>query len=239
MTQLTKKESMTSLELLKEINIFREKEGKETEMQHKTLLGIIRDEFEEEISQQELLLSNYYSRGKEFPMFILTLAQSKQVLSRESKYVRKAVIKYIENLEQQLQKPLSVEEMIIKQAESMMQVKNDIQRLENKFDTVVTLESGKQRKIQLAVSKRVYERYDIIEKEEIEKWYQTYGDYEEEQINGLNTEFTKEIVRKLYSNIYRDIKRKFGVASYKDIKVVEYEKALEFIENWIEDKEVI
>ena len=92
MTQLTKKESMTSLELLKEINIFREKEGKEIEMQHKTLLGIIRDEFEEEISQQELLPSNYYSRGKEFPMFILTLAQAKQVLSRESKFVRKAVI---------------------------------------------------------------------------------------------------------------------------------------------------
>ena len=239
MTQLVKKESMTSLELLKEINIFREKEGKETEMQHKTLLGIIRDEFEEEISQQELLLSNYYSRGKEYPMHILTFGQAKQVLVRESKYVRKAVIQYIENLEQQLQKPLSIEEMIIKQAESMMQVKNDIQRLESKFDTVVTLESGKQRKIQLAVSKRVYERYDIIEKEEIEKWYQTYGDYEEEQINGLNTEFTKEIVRKLYSNIYRDLKRKFGVASYKDIKVVEYEKALNFIENWIEDKEVI
>ena len=239
MTQLVKKESMTSLELLKEINIFREKEGKETEMQHKTLLGIIRDEFEEEISQQELLLSNYYSRGKEYPMHILTFGQAKQVLVRESKYVRKAVIQYIENLEQQLQKPLSIEEMIIKQAESMIQVKNDIQRLESKFDTVVTLESGKQRKIQLAVSKRVYERYDIIEKEEIEKWYQTYGDYEEEQINGLNTEFTKEIVRKLYSNIYRDLKRKFGVASYKDIKVVEYEKALNFIENWIEDKEVI
>ena len=55
----------------------------------------------------------------------------------------------------------------------------------------------------------------------------------------LNTEFTKEIVRKLFTGIYRDIKRKFGVASYKDIKVVEYEKALSFIENWIEDKEVI
>ena len=40
-------------------------------------------------------------------------------------------------------------------------------------------------------------------------------------------------------SIYRDIKRKFGVASYKDIKVVEYEKALEFISKWIEDKEVI
>ena len=213
--QLTKKESITSLELLKEINIFREKEGKETEMQHKTLLGIIRDEFEEEISQQELLLSNYYSRGKEFPMFILTLAQAKQVLSRESKFVRKAVIKYIENLEQQLQKPLSVEEMIIKQAESMMQVKNDIQRLENKFDTVVTLESGKQRIIQLRVSKKVY---NIM------------SEYLGENVMEYNIK-----QRKLFSSIYRDIKRKFGVASYKDIKVVEYEKALSFIENWIED----
>ena len=213
MTQLTKKESMTSLELLKEINIFREKEGKETEMQHKTLLGIIRDEFEEEISQQELLLSNYYSRGKEFPMFILTLAQAKQVLSRESKFVRKAVIQYIENLEQQLQKHLSVEEMIIKQAESMIQVKNDIQRLENKFDTVVTLESGKQRIIQLRVSKKVY---NIM------------SEYLGENVMEYNIK-----QRKLFSSIYRDLKRKFGVASYKDIKVVEYEEALVFIREWV------
>jgi hypothetical protein len=221
MTQLTKKESMTSLELLKEINIFREKEGKETEMQHKTLLVIIRDEFEEEISQQELLLSNYYSRGKEFPMFILTLAQSKQVLSRESKFVRKAVLKYIENLEQKLQKSLSVEETIIKQAESMMQVKNDIQRLENKFDTVVTLESGKQRKIQIEIASRVYKLLP-------------------EPQPDLDNKTVKEITRRIFSNIHRDIKRKFGVASYKDIKVVEYEKAIDFINSWIEDsKEVI
>ena len=217
--QLTKKESMTSLELLKEINIFREKEGKETEMQHKTLLGIIRDEFEEEISQQELLPSNYYSRGKEFPMFILTLAQAKQVLSRESKFVRKAVIKYIENLEQQLQKPLSVEEMIIKQAESMIEVKNKIEMLENKFDTVVTLDSGKQRIIQLRVSKKVY---NIM------------SEYLGENVMEYNIK-----QRKLFSSIYRDIKRKFGVASYKDIKGVEYEKALSFIDNWLEDREVV
>ena len=159
MTKLVKKESITSLELLKEINIFREKEGKETEMQHKTLLGIIRDEFEEEISQQELLLSNYYSRGKEFPMFILTLAQSKQVLSRESKFVRKAVIKYIENLEQQLQKPLSVEEMIINQAQSVIELKKEVLEIRNDVKSVintVTIESNKQRKIQLEIANRVY-----------------------------------------------------------------------------------
>ena len=221
MTQLTKKESMTSLELLKEINIFREKSGERAELRHDTLLNIIRAEFEEEISTQELLESNYYSRGKEFPMFVLTFGQAKQVLLRENKDVRKAVIKYIENLEQQLQKPLSVEEMIIKQAESMMQVKNDIQRLENKFDTVVTLESGKQRKIQLAVSKRVFK---LLESEI-------------EYLKGMSEPRLVIECRKreFFSGIHRDLKRKFGVASYKDIKVVEYEKALSFIENWIED----
>lgn len=233
MTQLTKKESMTSLELLKEINIFREKEGKETEMQHKTLLGIIRDEFEEEISQQELLLSNYYSRGKEFPMFILTLAQAKQVLSRESKFVRKAVIKYIENLEQQLQKPLSVEEMIINQAQSVLELKKEVSEIRNDVKSViniVTLESGKQRKIQLAVSKRVF---DIVESEE--RYLYNTLHLDEERTEKEIKEQLESYKRKLFSGIYRDIKRKFGVASYKDIKVVEYEKALSFIENWIED----
>ncbi|MBR8702310.1 MULTISPECIES: antA/AntB antirepressor family protein [unclassified Fusobacterium] len=35
-------------------------------------------------------------------MFILTLNQAKQVLVRESKYVRRAIIQYIEKLEQQI-----------------------------------------------------------------------------------------------------------------------------------------
>ena len=60
--QLTKKESMTSLELLKEINVFREKEDK-TELRHNDLLKVIRDEFEEEISQGKISQSNYYSRS--------------------------------------------------------------------------------------------------------------------------------------------------------------------------------
>ena len=227
--QLTKKESMTSLELLKEINIFREKEGKETEMQHKTLLGIIRDEFEEEISQQELLLSNYYSRGKEFPMFILTLAQAKQVLSRESKFVRKAVIKYIENLEQQLQKPLSVEEMIISQAKSMIDVKKDIVEIKNQVSTVintVTVNSLKQSLLQKAINRRVY---FLFHSENVEEYKDLY-----EKVRK-----TREITSKMFRNIHRDIKTKFGVPSYRDVKNIEYEKALSFIDDWFPDKEVV
>ena len=196
MTQLTKKESMTSLELLKEINIFREKEGKETEMQHKTLLGIIRDEFEEEISQQELLLSNYYSRGKEFPMFILTLAQSKQVLSRESKFVRKAVLKYIENLEQQLQKPLSVLEL----KKEVLEIRNDVKSVIN----TVTIESNKQRKIQLEIANRVYKLLPEPQPE-------------------LSNDDIKIMTRKFFSGLHKDLRNKFLVSTYKDIKVIDYE----------------
>lgn len=103
LTILEKKDTITSLELLEQINFFRKQEGNRAELQHKTLLEIIRDEFEEEISQQKILPSTYTTdRGREYPMFELTTAQAKQVLVRESKFVRKAVIHYIEELEAKL-----------------------------------------------------------------------------------------------------------------------------------------
>nr|DAE26636.1 MAG TPA: regulatory protein [Ackermannviridae sp. ctaCq7] len=113
---------ITSLELLKQINIFREQEYKDkdnfdllteaekkrghyVELQHKTLLDIIRDEFEEEITGQKILLSEYKDpTGRKLPMYILELDQAKQILMRESKFVRKAVIKYINKLENELNK---------------------------------------------------------------------------------------------------------------------------------------
>ena len=94
---------VTSLEMVKQINFFREQEGNRAELQHKTLLEIIRDEFSEEIGEQKILPSSYKnSQNKEQPMFELTLNQGKQLLMRESKYVRKAMLKYIEELENKL-----------------------------------------------------------------------------------------------------------------------------------------
>ena len=110
-------------------------------------------------------------------------------------------------------------EMISKIASSQDLALKRLEILENKFDAVVTLESGKQRIIQLRVSKKVY---SII------------SEYLGENVMEYNIK-----QRKLFSSIYRDLKRKFGVASYKDIKVVEYEKALSFIDDWFPDKEVV
>ena len=97
------KDKITSLELVDQINIFRKQEGSKKELQHKDLLKVIRDEFEEEINEGKISPVEYKDKKGELrPMFELTLNQAKQVLMRESKFVRKAMIHYIEELEKQL-----------------------------------------------------------------------------------------------------------------------------------------
>lgn len=118
MSDLRLKNQITSKELLEQINLFRKEEykeklknntlteaqkkrGKAVKLEHKDLLDIIRDEFSEEIGLGKISPSSYRnSQNKKQPMFILTLNQAKQVLLRESKYVRRAIIAYIEVLEQ-------------------------------------------------------------------------------------------------------------------------------------------
>lgn len=137
------KETITSLELVKQINIFRQQEGNRAELQHYDLLKIIRDEFEEEIGLGKISVSSYKnSQNKEQPMFILTYNQAKQILVRESKFVRKAVIEYIEKLEQQLQNqhkiPASYPEALRLYADEVE--KNEKLALENKVQEQQILE---------------------------------------------------------------------------------------------------
>lgn len=145
--ELRVKDTITSLELLEQINIFRREEGNRTELGHNDLLKVIRDEFEEEISLGKISQSTYInSRGKEYPMFVLTLNQAKQVLMRESKFVRKAVILYIEKLENQvieLQNKVSTKDQYML---NIMNSKSDVERAINisKFNIeyVVPLENN-------------------------------------------------------------------------------------------------
>ena len=92
------KESITSLELLEEINRFREEEGNDTELSHNTLLRNIR----EEIGLKFIVQSSYInSQNKKQPMYILTLKQALRILTKESRFVRGKVFEYIEKLEKQ------------------------------------------------------------------------------------------------------------------------------------------
>lgn len=121
---ITPKKTITSLELVEQINLFRKEEGKETELLHKNLLAIIRDEFEEEIQElkiQPLFKIRQLPNGgsKEDPYFELTIAQGKQVLLRESKFVRKRVVEWLESLEQ-ITKPMTAGELLMAQAQGMI-----------------------------------------------------------------------------------------------------------------------
>ena len=108
--EVKNKKTLSSLELLEQINLFRREEykekrenntlteaeakrGKFVELEHKDLLKVIRDEFSEEINERKISLVEYKDKkGEKRPMFLLTLNQAKQVLLRESKYVRRAII---------------------------------------------------------------------------------------------------------------------------------------------------
>ena len=69
------------------------------------MLAVIRDEFEEEIRELKIQPSfkiREIANGgsKEDIYYILTLSQAKQVLVRESKFVRRHMIAYLEQLEE-------------------------------------------------------------------------------------------------------------------------------------------
>lgn len=112
--QLLAQKRITSLELVEQINIFRKEDGKPN-LGHNDLLKVIRDEFDEEIGVGQIshTLYSHPQNGQEYPMFELTTSQAKQVLVRESKVVRKAVIAYIEKLENELNGVSRREELLI------------------------------------------------------------------------------------------------------------------------------
>jgi prophage antirepressor-like protein len=82
-----------------------------------------------------------------------------------------------------------------------------ILEIESKVDEQITLTSGEQRRLQKGVARRVYE-------------------------------FTEDKTEaaKLFRELYREIKDRFGVASYKDVKKKELQSAIRYIENWIPRK---
>ena len=118
---ITTNKTITSLELVEQINLFRKEEGKEISLRHDTLLNNIRDEFEEEIGLQKILETQYtHPQNKQkYPMFELTITQGKQVLLRESKFVRRHVVAWLERFEES-NKPMTTGEILMAQAQGMI-----------------------------------------------------------------------------------------------------------------------
>lgn len=213
MNEIINKDKITSLELVAEINKFRKEEGNRTNLQHKDLLKIIREEFSEEIGEGKISPTSYKDQwNREQPMFVLTLSQARQVLVRESKYVRKSVIHFLETLEEKIKNPfanLSIQQMMIATLQEQEKIVDRVEVLENKVDNEIRVDNGEQRKIQRAVATRIYQRLDIVPELIEDKKY-------------------------MFQAIYRDLKDRFGVASYRDIKRKDLRDCLEYVSAWIE-----
>ena len=189
------KNTLTSLEVA-------EITGKE----HKNILSDIRDEISKLGEERGRLIfqqSCYTNlQNKQQPMFLLNY---KGVLQLGARYNAETRFKLIEKIEQ-LQKPMTVEDMIIMQAHEMKNVKHRIDVVENKVENEIRIDHAEQRKLQKAVSIRVYQRLDVINSDK----------------------------NLMFPAIYRDLKDRFGIASYRDLKRKDLTEALAYVQNWIE-----
>ncbi|MEK4968571.1 ORF6C domain-containing protein [Cytobacillus sp. FSL R7-0696] len=95
----------------------------------------------------------------------------------------------------------------IETSEELDQVKGEVEEIRHMVEEQITLTSGEQRRLQKGVAKKVYE-----------------------------IENDPEYRPLLFREIHREIKDRFGVASYKDIKRKELQAALNYIEHWVPRK---
>ena len=166
--------------------------------------------------------SSYKVEGnfKSYKNYLITEKGIAQLIGGYSAAVPKAFllnVSYINEFERMknvikdnIQKPLTIEDMIILQAKEMKNVKHRIDVVENKVDNEITLDSGEQRKLQRAINVRIYQRLDVVNAEK----------------------------RLMFPAIHRDVKDRFGVASYRDIKRKDLKEALLYVQNWIEKAEL-
>ena len=138
---------ITSLELLKQINLFRreeferkkelglslsryeEKHNSFSELRHDTLLRTIRDELDEEVNAHKIVGVEYIDKkGESRPMFLLEPTYARRVLIRESKFVRRAVVDWIEVAVEKFKDPMA----LIQQGMAMLNKKMDEQNEEIK-----------------------------------------------------------------------------------------------------------
>ena len=177
---------------------------------HKSILRDIRDEIEklgEERGRLIFVPTEYTDNfNRKQPAFLLNY---KGVLQLGARYNAEIRFKLIEKIEQ-LQKPMTVEDMIIMQANEMKSVKHRIDVVENKVDNEIRIDHAEQRKLQKAVSIRVYQRLDVINSDK----------------------------NLMFPAIYRDLKDRFGIASYRDLKRKDLTEALAYVQNWIERAEL-
>ena len=245
---LAKENEITSLDLLKEINLFREQEAINTGktfkiLRHDTLLSIIRNEFEEEISLQEILERDYTNeRGRKYLMFILTLDQAKQVLMRENKYVRKGVIAYINTLEEKVKTLTTTIDKIDLLILNVVKSTNEVDRMlafnKYKLEYVQPLE------IKAEYTDKVLNSDGTLTVKEIAQDFGKTANWLNKMLNSLGVQYKQGSKWHLYAK-YKDLGLVKEITIYDEENNKNFtrmkwtQKGREFIHNLLRENEII
>lgn len=175
---------------------------------------------EHEFGKRNFALSSYQSGTREYKKYDLTEdAFTLVAMSYVTPQAMKMKVKFIQEfkrMREQLSQPrvLSEREQLlasmkitIETSEKVELIENKVISLEQKIDEQITLDYGEQRRLQRGVATKVYEICS-----------------------------NPSDRPKLFRELYREIKDRFGVASYKDVKRKELQTALRYIENWVPRK---
>lgn len=182
-------------------------------LQHLTQGGFARSEFFIEHQYED-------STGRKLPCFLLTKKGCNMVANKmtgeKGVLFTAAYVTKFEEMEKTFKQPklLSEKEQLmaslklsLNTAEEVEDVKKEVTQIRAMVENQITLDYGEQRRLQIAVATKVYE----IESERSEQ-------------------------SKLFREIYREIKNRFGVASYKDVKRKELQSAIRYVEAWMPRK---
>lgn len=115
-----------------------------------------------------------------------------------------------------MQAPKSAMELLRLQSKAMFELDERVNALEDKLENQMTIDSGQQRQLQRAVGDRVMERVATV----------------------LPARMVRERKPYFFKAIYHDLKNRFGVPSYRDIKPSDYMSAMAYIEAWVEPAEL-
>lgn len=91
--------------------------------------------------------------------------------------------------------------------EEQHEIRKELSKINEKVEEQITLASGEQRSVQKAVATKIYQ-----------------------------VEENPKLRSKLFRELYREIKDRFAVASYKDIRRQDLQLALRYIDSWIPRK---
>lgn len=112
--------------------------------------------------------------------------------------------------------PKTAMELLRLQSQAMFELDERVNVLEDKLENQMTIDHGQQRQLQRAVGDRVMERVATV----------------------LPARMVREHKRYFFQALYHDLKNRFGVPSYRDIRPADYPSAMAYVETWIEPAEL-